>query len=102
MSKKKKRTNKEKELKRKLEALKANQNIYINEARPSKKVEVAKAKKNNKNGQLANMNIDEVLADDSIIITDDKHIKADLVKTTIFTVVVTAIIIALKYFNPLI
>jgi len=102
MAKKKKRTNKEKELKRKLEALKANQKTYINnEVKQSSKVE--KVKKNDKKNQPVTMNVDKVLADadDSIIITDDKHIKADLIKTTIFTIVVTVSIIALKYFHPL-
>lgn len=91
MAKKKKRTTKEKELQRKLEALKANQNITRNSTKEEK---LYKTQNN------PDINVNKILSDDSIIITEDSHIKKDLLRTTIFTVLVAIMIIALKYYYP--
>jgi len=91
MIKKRKQTKKEKELKRKLEALKANQKLQI------RNIEIEqKPKEINKP-----IHVNEISNDDAIIITDDVHIKKDLTKTFILSVLIFGLIFALKYFNPL-
>ena len=99
MAKKRKRSKKEKELQRKLEALKANQKVLSDTGKQ-------KTAPTNDEPVVKRSGTTEIYTskklDDAIIITDDKHIKQDLLRTTIFTVLTVAVILALKYYHPLI